>query len=141
MNLRIVLTALVAVSMPGLTMADGLSIEPGKWQMTSTVEMSMMGQPQVHSSTECLSESELNPEDFNMDKDSSCDISEMLVNGNTASWSINCAAQGGMQMKGQWEMTSEGDSISGGGSMSADAGGMQFEMTMSWEGHRLGDCD
>jgi hypothetical protein len=44
-------------------------------------------------------------------------------------------------MTGQWSFASMGDSMVGEGSMSADMGGMQMELTMKWEGERLGDCD
>jgi len=46
-----------------------------------------------------------------------------------------------MQMTGQWEMTSKGDTLSGAGTMSGDAGGMKMDFKMTWDGKRNGDCD
>ncbi len=43
-------------------------------------------------------------------------------------------------MDGRWKFTSSGDSISGSGSMSADAAGMNIDLEMDWKGQRIGDC-
>jgi len=120
--------------------AKGISINPGQWEMTTTMEMSMLPQPQVRSSTECVVETELSPDDFNMNKDSPCDITDVVVDGNEARWSISCPLEGGMVMEGQWEFTSGGDSINGSGSMSGEIGGTQIEFKMAWDGKRVGDC-
>lgn len=40
--------------------------------MNMTMEMSLLPQPQVHSSKECIEQSELHPDDFNMDENSPC---------------------------------------------------------------------
>lgn len=120
--------------------ADGLPMKPGKWEMTMTMQMSMLPAPQVRTYTECITEEELSPESFDMDEDSECQPSDFVVDGNTASWSIACPGPAG-EMTGQWEFTSDGDEVSGNGSMSANMGGMSMQMNMTWEGNRLGDCD
>ena len=86
MNLRIVLTFLFASLFSATAFAGGITIEPGLWKMNMTMEMSMLPQPQVHSSQECIEESELQPDDFNMDENSPCKISDAVVDGNTANW-------------------------------------------------------
>jgi hypothetical protein len=116
----------------GSTFAKGVSINPGLWEMIVTVEMAMMPQPQSETSSECMTESELRPEDFNQDKDMSCDINDVDINGQTASWTISCPNPSGPSMTGQWEFTSYGSSITGSGSMSMD---------MTWKGQRVGDCN
>jgi len=121
--------------------AEGVSIDPGNWEMTSTITMTMMPQPQTTTVMECIKEPELNPEDFNMDEDNPCNISEVAIDGDTASWSINCPTEGGAVMEGKWEFTSAGDSISGSGTMSMDYAGQEMGFEMSWAGKRIGDCD
>lgn len=54
--------------------------------------------------------------------------------------SVNVLADGVPMTPGNWEFTSDGDSVVGIGSMRADMGGMAMEMNMNWEGTRLGDC-
>lgn len=141
MKLGILLSGLTASLLSITTFAEGISIEPGMWETTMTMEMSMMPQPQVHSSTECINEPELDPEDFNMDENSPCDIAGVVVDDNTVSWAINCPAATGMAMEGQWSMTSHGDTLTGGGSMSGGNEQMRIEMNIKWEGKRIGNCD
>ena len=142
MKILTVLTGFAAISIALLAQADGVSVNPGQWEMTSTITMSMMPQPQTNTVTECIREPELDPEDFNMDENNPCDIADVSVNDDTASWSINCPSQGGRPaMNGKWEFTSSGDSISGSGSMSADFGGQKMNLGMTWTGKRVGDCE
>lgn len=120
--------------------ADGVSIDPGEWEMTTTMTMSMMPQPQTNTVKECIEESELSPEDFDMDEDNPCNITDVVIDGDTASWSINCPVENGMVMEGKWEFTSNGDSITGAGNMAAEMAGQTMSFDMTWSGKRIGDC-
>lgn len=140
MKLRIVIASLTAMFFSITAIAEGVSIDPGNWEMTTTMKMTMMPQPQTTTVEECIKEPELNPEDFNMDEDSPCNISDVVINGDTASWLINCPTEGGV-MEGKWEFTSAGDSITGAGTMSMDYAGQKMGFEMSWVGKRIGDCE
>lgn len=141
MRYHVVLAGLAAVCLAGTVCAAGVSIDPGMWEMTSTMTMTMMPGPRSNTVKECIENDEISPEDFNMDKDNPCNITDMNVEGNTARWSISCAAAGGPVMEGQWEFTSGGDSISGKGSMSTEFSGQKMGFDMTWVGKRLGDCE
>jgi len=141
MRLHIILTGLASVLLAGAASAEGVAIHPGMWEMTSTMTMSMMPQPQINTVSECINEDEISPESFNMDEENPCDITEVAINGNTAHWSISCPIEGGQLMEGQWEFTSKGDSITGSGNMSTEFSGQTMAFDMSWEGHRTGDCE
>lgn len=140
MNKRIALAFLVTMLFANVASAKGVSIDPGLWEMTATMTMSMMPQPQTTVETECIEEDEMNPEDFNMDEDNPCSITDVDIDGNTARWSINCPTENGMAMTGQWEFTSFGDSITGEGSMTANMAGQEMGFNMTWNGKRVGDC-
>ena len=140
MKLPVVLSSLTVLLFAVNATAEGVSINPGQWEMTSTMTMTMMPQPQTTSVSECIEDTEISPDSFNMDEDNPCDITEVLVDGNTARWSIFCPTEGGPAMEGQWEFTSSGDSITGNGSMTASFSGQEMGFTMSWEGKRTGDC-
>ena len=141
MRLHIILTGLAAIFFAGTSNAAGVAIDPGQWEMTSTMTMSMMPQPQTTTVLECIEENTLNPEDFNMDKDSPCAITDVTVEGNTVRWFINCPTEGGPVMNGNWEITSSGDSLSGKGTMLTEFSGQKMGFDMSWEGKRVGDCE
>lgn len=140
MNSRVILASLTAMVFSVSAVADGVTIDPGLWEMTSTMTMTMMPQPQTTTVEECIEESELSPEDFNMDEDNPCNITEVAIDGDTASWAINCPTEGGV-MEGKWKFTSAGDSISGSGTMSMDYAGQKMGFEMSWAGKRIGDCE
>jgi hypothetical protein len=141
MKLSVILSGLTAMFLTVTANAQGVSIDPGMWEMTSTMTMTMMPQPQTTTVKECVMESEYGPESFNMDEENPCNISDLLIDDNSARWSISCPSEGGPTMEGQWEITSEGDSISGNGTMTADYGGQKMGFNMTWEGKRIGDCE
>jgi hypothetical protein len=121
--------------------AEGIPIEPGMWEMTSTMNMPMLPQPRVTNSKECIEEDELSPETWNEeDMDTSCTFSNRVVDGNTMKWSMNCNAQGGAT-RGEWEVTSHGDTLTGEGTVTVDMQGQSMVMDMKWDGKRVGVCD
>ena len=141
MRFNVFLTCLATVMIAGTASADGVSIDPGMWKMTSTMTMTMMPQPRSTTVNECIEEDELSPESFNLDKENPCTISDVAVEGTTARWSISCSTGGGPVMEGQWAFTSSGDTISGNGSMSTEINGQTMGFEMAWTGERTGDCE
>ncbi|MGA9574869.1 MAG: DUF3617 family protein [Lysobacterales bacterium] len=140
MRFQIILAGLATVLISGTGNAAGVSVQPGLWEMTSTMTMTMLAQPQVNTVQQCIKEDEISPESFNMEKDSPCKISDIDIDGHTARWSITCPTEGGPVMDGTWEFTSNGDSISGNGSMSTEYSGQKFGFDMTWVGNRVGPC-
>lgn len=141
MRSNVFLTGLAIVFLSGSAGAAGVSIDPGMWEMTSTMTMTMMPEPRTNMVKECIKDDELSPESFNMDEDNPCNITDVTIEGNTASWSISCSMGSGPVMDGQWEFTSNGDSISGSGSMDTEFSGQKMGFNMTWEGKRIGDCE
>ena len=120
--------------------ADGIPVEPGLWEMSSIVNMPMMPQPRVTTTTECMKESEISMDDLGgEDMDPNCQFEMAQVDGNTMKWSVDCPVEGGTS-HGEWEATSSGDSVTGEGLVTISFQGQAMEMTMSWEGKRIGDC-
>ena len=120
--------------------ADGIPVEPGLWEMSSIVNMPMMPQPRVTTTTECMKESEISMDDMGgEDMDPNCQFEMAQVDGNTMKWSVDCPVEGGTS-HGEWEATSSGDSVTGEGLVTISFQGQAMEMTMSWEGKRIGDC-
>jgi len=121
--------------------ADGLPVEPGLWEMTSTMNMPMLPQPRVTTVTECMEESEISMDEMGGDEmGPNCKFDMAQVDGNTMKWSFDCPVDGGTS-HGEWEATSGGDTVVGKGLITVSFQDQVMEMTMAWEGKRVGDCD
>jgi len=120
--------------------ADGIPDEPGMWEMSSTMTMPMLAQPRVTTTTECMTESEISMDDMGGEEmDPNCQFEMAQVDGNTMKWSFDCPVEGGTS-HGEWEATSGGDSVTGNGVITMSFQEQTMEMTMSWQGKRIGDC-
>ena len=71
--------------------ADGVSLEPGLWEMRFSMTMPMLSDPQERTFTDCVEETTFDPEDFQMDEGSGCSTSSPEVDGGTISWSMECS--------------------------------------------------
>ena len=121
-------------------LAEGIPVEPGLWKMTSTVNMPMMPQPRVTTVTECMEKSEITMDEVGGEgMDPNCTFDMAQVDGNTMKWSVDCPVEGGTS-HGEWQATSGGDTVKGEGMLTMSFQGQTMEMTMSWEGQRIGEC-
>ena len=120
--------------------ADSISIEPGMWEMTSTMTTPMFPQPRVETVKECMTEEKISPKDLLDAEDTGeCQITESNVSGNSMTWAMQCNNPGGT-MTGSGNFTSKGDSASGSMNMNMNFEGQSISMEMSWEGKRIGSC-
>jgi len=139
---KIYLYLILSVNLaPISALAEGISIEPGKWEITTTITIPILPQPRVTTKTECMKERELSPETMtDDDTDSDCTLNTVVVDGNTMKWSMDCQGKEG-NSRGEWEVTSRGDTLTGEGKVTVDVQEQDMVMTMNWEGKRIGDCD
>lgn len=121
--------------------ADGIPVEPGMWEMVSTVKMPMMAKPTVTTTTECMEETEISMDNMSGGEvDPNCKFEPAQIDGNMMKWSVDCPLEGGTS-HGEWEATSNGNSVTGSGRVMMSFEGHSMEMTMNWEGKRIGDCN
>jgi hypothetical protein len=121
--------------------ADAIPVEPGLWEMTSTMSMPMMPQPNVSTRTECIEETEISMDDMGgEDIGPECSSETAQADDSTMQWSFTCPMEGGGTTHGEWQATSYGDRVTGSGKVSMALQGQAMEMTVSWEGRRVGDC-
>ncbi len=123
-----------------LALAAGIPVQPGLWQMTSTMTLPILPEPRVTTTADCVEKSEISMDDMGTTGlDPNCTFEIDQVDSKTLKWSFDCPAEGGTS-HGEWMAVSEGDSISGSGLMTMSFQGQAMEMTMAWEGKRVGDC-
>jgi hypothetical protein len=129
------------LSLVSTVSAEGIPVEPGLWEMTSTVNMPMMPQPRVTTMTECMDKSEISMDDLGSnDMGPDCKFAMDQLDGNTMQWSVDCPVEGGTS-HGEWQATSAGDSVTGEGKITMSFQGQTMEMTMNWSGRRISACD
>jgi hypothetical protein len=123
------------------TAAAAFEVNPGKWQITSTTEMSMMPQPQTKTSTECLKEKTADEVLEALTQEDICKIKDHSENGATLKWSMECQGEGSPPMKASGELTSTGDTLNGVMNASMEMKGQKMTFKTMWKGKRLGECD
>ena len=120
--------------------ADGIPVEPGLWEMTSTMNMPMLPEPRVTTVTECMTRSEISPDEMGTEgMDPNCTFDTVQVDGNTLRWSFDCPVEGGTS-HGEWEAVSGGDTLEGSGEITMSFQDQSLTMAMEWAGRRIGDC-
>ena len=132
--------SLFCLLMSNLAVAsDSVPIEPGMWEVTTTMNSSMFPQPRVQTSQECIKDAQISPKDLAPDDDDSCSMSDVNVSGDSLSWSMQCNTPGGT-MEGSGNFTSAGDSGSGNMQMNMNIEGQSLNMEIVWKGRRTGSC-
>lgn len=137
--LRNVLAASALLWMAAPAWAEGLRVEPGKWEMRSTSHMPMMPQPRTQVTTECVRQTELSPDTF-LEQAEGCRLIDSEASGSRIRWQMECQSEG-RKMTADGAFTSTGTTVKGTMKLAMDAGGHQMTMEHQWEGRRLGPCD
>lgn len=100
----------------------------------------LLAEPRVNRVTECMEKDEISMDDMGGEGlDPNCTFEAARVEGNTMTWSFDCPVEGG-SAHGEWRAVSSGDSVTGGGSLTMTVQNQTMQMTMVWEGSRVGDC-
>ena len=131
---------LMLVSQP--VMAAGISVEPGMWEMTTTLNMPMLPAPQTTTVSECIEDSEFDLEDMSTEElDPNCTMTADQIDDSTVKWSMDCPVEGGGTSHAEWRITSGGDTIEGDGMISVSVMGQEMEMTTTFTGKHTGACN
>ena len=129
--------AMMLMAMPAA--ADKVSIRPGLWETTTTMESSFMPAMPPRRTSECVREP-----DYDLDRMPSrqgdCRISDRSVAGNTLKWQMSCNTDGGATASGEGEMSSQGDRVEGHMTTMMELQGKRMDTKTSSTGRRLGDC-
>lgn len=125
----------LAIAAPAALAADPNPVKPGKWQWTMQMEIPGMPfkMPPVKF-THCVTEEDAKSAIPQDQKNKDCKLIDHKIDGNTITWTVECPKQ---KMKGEGEITYDGDSMTG--VMKMDADGQ--EMTTKYTGKYLGACD
>ena len=115
----------------------GPNVKPGKWEITTTTEMTGMPMripPVTH--TQCLKEGDFVPQTEGANQE--CKVSDVKVSGDTVSWKLVCSGKSG-HMEGTGKTTYSGDTMEGEMRMVIQGAGVEVNNKIS--GKRIGTCD
>ena len=122
--------------------ADTPNIEPGEWETTSSITMEgpFPIPPQEDTSTQCVTQEDIDEGMAFMDDDENCEVIERDVQRDSMSVTMSCNTGDAMTMTMKMDMEFDGDSMEGAmvGDMESPMGPMKMNVTMS--GKRIGDC-
>jgi len=133
----LILFASISIHSSGFA-ENGVPIQPGEWEMTSTTTSDTLDAPNVQTASKCIELSEITATDLTPDR-GECVLSESTITGNTLSWKVACDMTVGT-MKGEGSFTSNNDTGSGTMDLIMDVQNDKFEMQVNWQARRLGDC-
>jgi len=119
--------------------AEGVSLRPGLWQTTTTMESSFMPAMPPRQTTECIRETRYDI-DRMLSGQGDCKIYDQVVEGPSVKWRMRCETDGGAAAQGQGEVTSQGDQVEGQMTIKMEFQGQRMDTKTSWTGRRLGDC-
>lgn len=138
MRLPVLLAVVAVLAMPGIAVSEGLRIEPGLWEFTTSHPDPMGGAPTTKVHRECVSDEEMAPQRFPTQM-TGCKISEPRSDATSMSWRMSCPSPAGT-MNGSATFRSTGTAMSGTIEVTMSVNGQQYSMKNSWKGHRTGDC-
>lgn len=122
-----------------LAYAEGMNVKSGLWETKSIVTMPFGGGKQEHTSQDCITQSNITPEEMMKDAEG-CQILNANVDANSMQWTISCQNEG-VEMLGEGSAESAGTTITGGMNISATFDGQDMVMSTNWEGKYIGDCN
>ena len=111
-------------------------MQPGRWEITSTIEMPGMAFTMpAAKQIQCITGEDLVPR--TQPQNEKCRMLESTTDGDTVTWVVKCESGGGT-MTSQGKILYHGDSFSG--SILTNGSQMQSTMTQKMTGKRIGDC-
>lgn len=120
-------------------MAAPTNMQPGLWEITMKMEMAGGGMPAT-TVRQCVRPADIEDarRTIPQNKDPKCEMKDYKMQGNTASWRMEC--KGPEAMSGTGTITYSGSSYSGTTKLNMKQDGQTMSMTQSYSGKRIGDC-
>ncbi len=114
----------------------GPDIQEGEWEITVTFDipgMPMKMPPNTY--TQCIKKDQPVPKSEKPNQ--VCEVKDIKVQGNTATWTVSCTNRGG-KMTGKGIVKYKGDKMEGSMTMKMEDQGAN--MISAYHGVRIGDC-
>ena len=139
MKKRLLVLALLAGLSSGAA-AQERGMEPGEWELTTTISSPMMPQPQTATVKHCIKAEDLAEPSRWMGgapPGSDCKLTPLERDGKSASWEMACPSSG---FKGRGRARFTAGMMDSEMNISGMQDGKKFEMQTKTRGRRLGPC-
>ena len=121
--------------------ASAFEIRTGKWQVETEMHNPMLPQPQIETTTECITEDSFDPAQAMMEG-GGCTVTDKQDSADSISWKFKCGGNGMPESSGEGKFVTRGKTASGEMQMRMVLNGQTMTITNSWKGHYLGaKCD
>ena len=125
---------IAAASIPAFSQG----MEPGEWQMTTSMSSPMFPKPQSVTQTQCIRKGEGDdPNRLMGEQPSGCKVTVKQKSADGYAWEMSCPKEG---MRGSGSVRFTRDSMQGEVRMSGESGGQKFDMLTKMSGKRTGPC-
>jgi hypothetical protein len=126
------------VLIPGLVIAfasgaSAIEVPRGEWTIEMKIDNPMLADAMNQTHTECIDKENWTPEELM--EDPSCRIYDKADTAKTISWKMDCT-QEGMASHGEASFTVDGETITGGMTITMTAGGRTMSMRTTMHGKR-----
>lgn len=121
-------------------LAAPTEMQPGLWEISSKLETPGMPKMPPQVMRHCYTKKDLEDTQRTVPQgaDKNCQVKDYRLEGNAATWNIEC--KGEAAMTGSGTMTFGAQSYSGSMKSRTRYDGRTVEMNQSWSGKRIGDC-
>ena len=115
------------------------NMQAGLWEISTKMDMAGlpagMGQATVR---QCVRPADIEDPKKTLPQDDKCQVKDYKLQGNAASWRMECKGDGAMT--GSGTVTYSGNSYSGTTKMSIKQDGQTMNMAQTFSAKRVGDC-
>jgi len=118
--------------------AEGMQVEPGLWEFTSSMPDPLGGDPVKQSYSTCVRDRTITPARVTA-KMKECRIWNAVFAGPSVRWKMSCDTPAG-PMNGSGSLRSSGSAVSGSLDVTMAIGALEIPMTGSFRGRRVGPC-
>lgn len=120
------------------TTVQGVHLEPGYWEFTTTSLIEGMQAPKRRTTEKCIKENRTDPLEH-LAREQNCEVHERSDDGNTVRWTMTCPTTA-HSWNAEGEITSRGITAVGHLAMSMKTPVKTFQMRLDWEAKRVRDC-
>lgn len=132
---------LLLMSLAPYSFAEAAGMQPGLWEITTTMEMTGMPMKMpAQTVRHCYTQKELDQgkNSVPLSDDKNCQVKDYKSKGNSASWTVVCTGKDAMT--GTGTMTFTPTSYTGKMRAKVKDGGETMDMTYSYAAKRIGNC-